>query len=132
MLYNKDWDKKTNSVADLLNKAADIIETRGHAKYYLLDSDGLGFCAQGALMSAIGVTDYTILHGGAWAQATRNQDYMNAIAALDSAMDDKWKANGCARNGASFAVVHWNNSVATTKEDVIAKMREVASSLVDA
>ena len=40
--------------ADILMRAADLIESRGHAKYVLKDSNG-GLCINGALLEAMGV-----------------------------------------------------------------------------
>lgn len=131
MLYNKDWDKKTNSVADLLNKAADIIETKGHVKGVLHDRERGGYCLQGALMSAAGISDENIYAGSAWTPAIMNKDYMGAIDALDKATPLGYPAS-VSRYGASTNVVMWNNDHRTSKKDAVNKLREVAATLVDA
>ena len=53
MLYNKDWDYKLNPVADVLMKAADLLEKHGHIKF-LRGNTVEGMCALGALQEAQG------------------------------------------------------------------------------
>lgn len=53
MLYNQDWDRKPKSVSDVLLKAADLLEQRGHAKFIRVHPNG-SMCFLGALEVAQG------------------------------------------------------------------------------
>ena len=122
MLYNQNWDK--DSIPSILNRAADILETRGHIKG-ALHRRGSGFCAIGAIMSAAGLDDTTIAEGGwGFAALMGEKDRIKDVAQV--------VANTITDIGMLSPLIHWNNATDRTGAEVAAKFREVASTYVTA
>jgi len=127
MLYNKDWN--SSPTAKLLRETADIIDTDGLSQYYLF-SDG-AYCIQGALMSAIGISDDIIGDGDGWSAVKKSPlhgVYTSALTAVCHSLGGEM--GECTVS--SVSVTRWNNDSARTKEVVVTKLREVADSLVTA
>lgn len=118
MLYNQEWEKKSSPVADLLNRAADILDQRGHVKGGLINSEG-NLCALGSLLKADGRTDTEIVFSGLTPLV---EEAVKQIAANLEPQP----------HGPSYSICSWNNKPETTKETVVNKFREVAAILVAA
>lgn len=137
-----------NTPAALLNRAADIMEKNGLAIGNLRSNTG--YCIQGALMSALGISDEEILNAepagwadeqGAWGIAHANDGYNAAMTALFDVIDNS-PFNRYDRDtyfGRRSKVAVWNNNQfgrdelgRDAKDRVVAKMREAAQTLVDA
>jgi hypothetical protein len=124
MLYNKAWENPATDTTDpvaLLRRAADLMEQYGNAKRVFMVNDEemthLGpigsMCIQGALVAALGVEPTT---ENSWQVRTEN-------AAFRSAMYMMSKGLGVSSTN---SVIQWNNNQFTTKDEIVAKMREVA------
>lgn len=128
MLHNPKWDKPT-TVSEMLRKAADLIETRGHAKSALVilaDTSRVNryakgpvgsLCIQGALFAAEGYSDDEI---SGWPMSSAL--FAQSMETLQKHVVQQWTTS---------SAVQWNNHHRTTKEQVVTKLREVAE-LVDA
>lgn len=109
MLYNKNWDQKSTTVKDTLNRAADLIEKYGHIKGQL-GNVKIGMCAHGALFAAAG--------GG--------ENFYEVNVALGKHLG----LRGIGYRGVDyFDIPAWNNAPERTKEEVITAMRETADAL---
>lgn len=121
MLYNKEWDKpKTPS--DILRKAADIMETVGHAKGVIMvthkhhpDFKFGSVCALGAILVASGQmsTDGDWLPGGMIKLAWEAQHLLETE--IRAHTERTWGL-----------VPDWNNNSNRPGSEVIATMRAVA------
>lgn len=115
MLYNKDWEP-TNPIADVLLKAADLLEKHGHTKHIRRDSLGQ-MCFLGALEAAqcqnTFYPDTKLTYQAAAAVAT---------TVLGMVPSDDMRA----------FVAHWNNADVRTGQEVIDAMRHTAKVLVSA
>src|SRR5262245_43210550 len=103
MLYDPKWQVKAEPWREVLLKAADLIEKHGLSKRCLERPDG-SLCIMGAINMAMYGKSFVI-----------NDDPVRAKA-IDR-MDDF-----C---GATF--IQFNNARHTTKDDIVAKMRECAA-----
>lgn len=123
MLYNTDWNKKNNPVADLMNRAADLIDQNGYSRHnflttqfnaHLHGAQTLGsMCILGALQIAAGVTSDNLCR-------TRFVQYETLSSAFFKLKDHL-----------EMDPAIWNNEIAGSTEAVSSKLREVAA-LVDA
>lgn len=123
MLYNTDWNKKNNPVADLMNRAADLIDQNGYSRYnflttqfnaHLHDGQKLGsMCILGALQIAAGVASDNLCRN----RLAENETLSSAFFKLK----DHLKTDPAT----------WNNEFAGSTKAVSSKLREVAA-LVDA
>lgn len=120
MLYDPKWEKQAETAQpepwrDLLLKAADLLEQRGHTKNQRQTATG-EVCFLGALSLAM---------------------YGNPESADSGCIQDWRGISPCAENDLSRAFanvgnhlkqwpVHWNNAVNRTGAEVIATMRGVA------
>jgi hypothetical protein len=117
MLYDKKWDKIEVAPVeqwrlDLL-KAADLIEQRGHARWMLEDCEGK-LCIGGAI-------NFVVTGQADWLMSNNGLLYYNMpdrVCIMRSRLH-------CACGG---DLVNWNNHRDRTKAEVVAKLREVASS----
>ena len=113
MLYNKEWDRpQINPIADLLNRAANLIETRGHTKYELVSRSG-AMCFMGALNEAMGSRH---IHKG-FEDAALATCKLLGISKGDGFRDID-------------VVINWNNAPERTGQEVIDVMRQTAHNLV--
>ena len=101
------------NTADILDKAADLIEQRGWAQGYFVDHRG-GLCARGAIYAACGMEPdpdphVRIVEWPGWNPADPAWD---ALCQLDTAVDD-------------FAEM-WNDAPERTKEEVVSALRAAA------
>ncbi len=115
MLYNKDWDYKLNPVADVLMKAADLLEKHGHIKF-LRGNIIEGMCALGALQAAQG--------------KIYDLDTELTLTASQVVVDAMKLKHEFAMPHAALAA--WNNLPERTGQEVIDAMRKVAKSLIAA
>lgn len=128
MLYNKDWAYQLNPVADILLKAADLLEQRGHTKWTRLDDVGR-MCFLGAVEIAQG-HEHGYALGGHDGEITHEASRVVAQAlGLKLRMDDPRKLDG--EHDYRGAVVDWNNATERTGQEVIDAMRLTASKLLE-
>ncbi len=122
MLYNKDWEQKSNPlrkrsaaspVSDLLYKAAALLEKHGHAKYVRKSVNG-SMC----LLGAIEVAE----HGEVIAFRRDSGLTIQAAEAIIQALGIKPHK----REDARFPAVNWNNADERTAQEVIDTMRLAA------
>lgn len=98
------------SPAEILLKAADVIETRGWHQGALVDPCGTGVCALGAISIAVDeIPD---------AQDTWASDHPGtvAVALLGEWIYDRY----------GYGITYWNDRDGQTKDEVVAGMREAA------
>ncbi len=110
MLYNKDWDYKLNPVADVLMKAADLLEKHGHIKHLrgnLVD----GMCALGALQEAQGAND----------RYSWDTPLTMEAARIVMGMVGSWSYQA-----AHATLAEWNNRPERTGQEVIDAFRKAA------
>ena len=116
-------------VANLLNKAADLMETYGKANGYFIRKGG-SMCLQGALMAAasnasaemIVKGDVLGIHDG-----YTKPGYREAIDLLSIKIGDYDMPSPS--SSPDSRVAQWNNFIAT-QEQAIAKLRETATSII--
>ena len=109
MLYDKKWDNlkvvEKQPWQLLLERAADLIEQRGHCKNAVEDSKGR-MCIIGALTNI--------------AQSHNYNGFVEAKGKLILHLGLK--------NDGGMSLVNWNNTFNTTKEEVIVACRAAARS----
>lgn len=95
---------------DILMHAADLIEARGHAKKILHAANG-SLCFNGAILTALGaeLDEYSRFNY----QTDENQSKVGRITSYVMPFLKEHPVN-------------WNNRPERTKEEVVAKMRELA------
>ncbi len=98
MLYDKRWEKKPATDAEIYARAADAIRDHGHSKGLLRDNGG-AMCVFGALNYVVAGDAYKC-------------DGYRLLAPLSDLIDQ--------------GVVGWNNRPETTKRQVIALLRKAA------
>ncbi len=117
MLFNKDWERpKINPVADVLLRAADLMETHGHIKRVRKTADGM--CFLGALQMAQGIDDsktFIAQDSALTHRAAKVFAEMLRLPLIYGNVDDR-------RGDAAI----WNNRPDVTGKDVIAAMRKAA------
>lgn len=123
MLYNKDWEQpKINPVSDVLLRAADLIERKGHIKG--LRKTGAGFCFLGALEEVQGVG-----LGNGWEDTPLTYQASEAVAKMLglAAYNDFW-VNDQKSTFVDYRhpVAQWNNAPKRTAQEVIDIMRQAA------
>lgn len=91
-------------IGETLNKAADVIEERGHTKYALQDSQGR-VCLYGAINLALSgsATSFSVKVSNTQHQFASRLGFQSASSAID-----------------------WNNRNWRTQEEVINRLREAA------
>lgn len=94
--------EEQESIRTILRRAADLIEQRGWCQHRLQDSQGR-LCFNGGIMAAIGMTNFV------------NAKPLIGLPASEFAFE---------RLGGEPA--YWNNAPERTKEEVVAKLRELA------
>lgn len=121
MLFNQNWQMPTTP-AQLLRRAADVMDTRGLAKMVFVmtedkqkefprsTGDMGSVCIQGALMAAMGTPDDQL-------------DWLAMNVPLINETMDKL------RIAVPSGPVLWNNNKATTKDEVVTRLRQVADEL---
>lgn len=128
MLYNKNWDKATTP-SQLLRRAADIMEERGHAKGVLMVSHAgqhgaIGsVCAIGALLVAAGSivgVEQDAIH---WSYDDID---MPLLTKAQNILASQLQLLGLPPSGWGCTIPNWNNDPNRSGDEVIAKMREVA------
>lgn len=108
------------STSEILTRAADLIEERGHAKDWYCDESG-ALCIVGAMCAAVGIepepytaTDGTeegwSTWGSNWQQVRAAQERFERLAGLPVGHD----------------APSWNDREETTGAEVVAKLREAA------
>lgn len=123
-------------IAEILEKAADLIEARGLCKGTLSNMKG-EHCSGGALLEAAGHSD---LGGFGWAsmrhEALRNARVAAAVLAeLDNIATLPEPLKGwTSENPSRFSIawrkmVAWNNAPERTADEVIEAMRQAAKNL---
>src|SRR5882672_9738094 len=112
MLNNENWD--LNEVGKTLNKAADIMDELGQAKYVTEAKDG-SVCIQGAI--------YIILSGDAHTPGEHEDLATQCFKVLRKQLPPVGDHVGWSAAG---DVCHWNNDARRTKDEVVNFMREVA------
>jgi hypothetical protein len=119
MLYNKDWDRKPNPVADVLMKAADLLEKHGHVKMTRKNPNG-SMCFLGALKTAQGRDEHH-----------HTYDTPLTLLASEKVMETLGLTfgRGYALNDARHVMADWNNEGKRTAQEVIDAMRQTAKSL---
>src|SRR5882672_3728620 len=127
MLYNKDWAYKLSPVADVLFKAADLLEQRGHTKWTRLDDSGR-MCFLGALECAQG-------HEIGYVLGKRDSEItVEASRVVAQTLGLKLKAHEARDIGTNDyrkVMIDWNNNAARTGQEVIDAMRMTASKLME-
>jgi len=119
MLYNKDWAYTLNPVADVLLKAADLLEKYGHVKF-MRGGRYSGMCFLGALDVAQG-------HRNNGPDTLLTKETSEAVG----------KNLGLKLNvqrqelDYRYAMVNWNNLPERTGQEVIDAMRLTASKLLE-
>lgn len=122
MLYNKDWAYQLNPVADVLLRAADLLETHGHTKGTRVDRRGR-MCFLGALEVAQG-HQYGYVPGERDGEVTVEAARVVAeTLGLKPRINDANDPRGC--------VVDWNNATERTGQEVIDAMRLTAAHLME-
>lgn len=123
MLYNKDWEQpKINPVSDVLLKAADLIEQKGHTKNARKTRNG--FCFLGALEEvqgtglATGLVDTLLTY-----QASEAVAKMLGLSARNNFWLTGREPTFRDYRG-SMAI--WNNAPERTAQEVIDIMRKAA------
>lgn len=96
------------TVAEVLRRAADILDENGWGQGWLIDPDGGSCaCAVGAIQLASGMTPQEIRYGGLTKElAVRATRFFSAVL--------------------KSTVSAWNDEPGRTAEEVIAKLREAA------
>lgn len=113
MLNDKNWD--LNEVGRTLNKAANLMDERGQAKFVTEDSDGR-LCIQGAVYMAIsGCSSYCDLGDD------------SPLSERCFAELNKHLPFNQLGFGDVVAVCHWNNDIKRTKDEAVNLMRTVAA-----
>lgn len=121
MLYNKEWDKpKTPS--DILRKAADIMETQGHAKGMVMvtaENKAAGKIGSVCAIGAILVASEQMSPDGDWLSFGMSKLAWEAQDLLETEVR--------AFTGSSWGhIPNWNNDPNRPGSEVIAIMRAVA------
>jgi hypothetical protein len=119
MLYNKDWAYKLNPVADVLFKAADLLEKHGHIKRTRGDRK-TGMCFLGALEVAQG---YELIN--TWHDTPLTVEASEAVAKTIGVN----RSEGYPDYRTNMA--NWNNEGVRTGQEVIDAMRKTASNLME-
>ncbi len=121
MLFNKDWDRPhTNPVSEVLLKAADLIEQRGHTKHIRVDDKG-SMCLLGAIAVAQG-------HDIGYSLGMRGGDTELTYEAAETIVNTLGIMVGL-RDIRGIAV-DWNNAPKRTAQEVIDVMRLAARTKV--
>lgn len=106
--------------ADILEKAADLIESVGHCKdvYCKLDDDDkvIAYCAVGAIRKAAGVPEEELSR-----REFKYTSYTSATNATNKLQD-----------AVAGFVPDWNDHSDRTAEEVVEKMKQVAKDLRNA
>ena len=113
MLYNKDWERKSNPVSDLLYKAAALLEKHGHVRFSREDENG-SMCFLGAMEAAE--------HGDVMAGRPDSELVIQAAEAVIQTLGIKPREDRDAR----YPAVAWNNVPERTGQEVIDAMRLAA------
>lgn len=123
MLYNKDWEQpKINPVSEVLLKAADLIEQKGHIKS--IRKTEAGFCFLGALEEVQGIG-----LGTTWKDSPLTYQASEAVAKMLglAPYNDFWKTGQePAALDYRTPVAQWNNAPERTAQEVIDIMRQAA------
>lgn len=115
MLYDPKWTKPLTKEQQNMLDAAKLIEDYGHIKNDM-GSVTRGFCISGALREAAKLSSDNFKESfELWSQSQR------AVATFDQPSSDPFVRMGKVRE-----LIEWNNAIGRTKEEVIAKLREVA------
>jgi hypothetical protein len=109
MLYNKDWDYKLNPVADVLMKAADLLEKHGHIKHLRGDLKS-GMCFLGAIEAAQG----------------RSKSWVDTPLTYEASRVVVKALNLTAGHDDRVVMANWNNEPKRTAQEVIDAMRLAA------
>lgn len=99
--------------AEILNKAADVIEERGWYQGLSQDPDGTGVCALGAICVAVGLDPHALAELGEGDDAAARA----GVEAADALED--WL-------GLDLPVTQWNDEYVDTAEQVVTALREAA------
>ena len=110
MLNNKNWD--LDEVGQTLNKAADLIEQYGHAKFTVQDAEGR-MCIQGAVYMAINDN----VDWNDTPLSTKSFEALSSHLGLKFTFQHEALVNVC----------KWNNYEAQSKNEVLNLLRTVAS-----
>lgn len=116
-----------SEVAEVLNKAADVIEQRGlNKRSFAGYGPNCSFCAEGAIMYAAGFEP--VLSGED--EFEQGHNFFSAEA-LDSRVDNSvvHKAIAALRRKVGGHVPDWNDKDETTQADVVRTLREVAANV---
>lgn len=101
------------NTSEILDKAADLIEQRGHHKGWYCGDDG-SLCATGALLAAAGMEPEPRESANPW--STYDDERWDAA-------DAAWKVLDKVVNDHS---PNWNDRAERTAAEVVAKLREAA------
>jgi hypothetical protein len=115
MLNNENWD--LNEVGKTLNKAADLMDQLGHAKFLTQDANG-SVCIQGAV--------YLALSGNTNGNANSAGKHLWLATQCFDALRKQLPTGDYVGQSALGDVCHWNNNSARTKDETVNFMREVA------
>jgi hypothetical protein len=114
MLYNKEWERPSNPVSDVLLKAAELIAQKGHAKYTRLDYSTGSMCLLGAIDAA---------QGNNPDRSTQDTPLtMKATLAIAKTLGLHLNPFEDAR----YPAVRWNNDGKRTAQEVIDTLRLAA------
>lgn len=128
MLYNKDWAYKLNPVADVLLKAADLLEKYGHVKL-TRGNIHTGMCFLGALEVAQGHPEGYDFLG---AEGPDTEITIAASHAVAKSLGLKVKSHESHHEwAAGRAMANWNNAPERTGQEVIDAMRNTAVKLME-
>lgn len=108
------------NTADILDKAADLIEERGHAKRVHVTKRGC-LCSAGAMYAAAGIEPVQGQRApDSWQTWRAELDY-DVMRAYD------WFGDWLKRSGVDITdAVQWNDKVKRTKEEVVSTLRAAA------